>query len=502
MRGAPPCTQAANPAAAFKAPPPPRHKERDTLTGAYTAAYACSNAALLTLPNVSCQQLGPLRTAVAAAEFPDAPPQPQAGPSTVRRHQQMLTRKIQGTFKSQLSKAPAVHVQMDGCTIKNGKVVLFCASASIPAPVPSLPTSSLTADPPTPLAADPPTPVAADPPTPLAADPTTPVAADPPTPLAADPPTPVAADPTTPLAADPTTSLAADPTTPAAADPPTPAQILTHGQEPSRILCRVLDIRKCPDSTAAAQAHDLEHMIKEANLWELLASVTVDNAASNVGRTGGLVALVNVSRRREGLALIIGFAASSWGIGMDLHPQMKALRKEHFFGAAPTSNAHVESALQHTKHGHGSKQRLPSLLSTLVAKTDPSSFRTMDAVDLHPQMKALRKEQRDMESASAAMTAPARAARKAVIESRMVGGNKQLVLNIGTAACLGQLREVSSKHPRGADYSATTVEQAATFTVTQLWGYINFYKIPPKQRPAQKTRLANLRSFVEKHIQQ
>ncbi|MGQ3285899.1 hypothetical protein [Bosea sp. (in: a-proteobacteria)] len=174
----------------------------------------------------------------------------------------------------------------------------------------------------------------------------------------------------------------------------------------------------------------------------------------------------------------------------------------HFFGAAPTSNAHVESALQHTKHGHGSKQRLPSLLSTLVAKTDPSSFRTMDAVDLAPQMKALRKEQRDMESASAAMTAPARAARKAVIESRMVGGNKQLVLNIGTAACLGQLRAVSSKHPRGADYSATTVEQAATFTVTQLWGYINFYKIPPKQRPAQKTRLANLRSFVEKHIQQ
>ncbi|KAJ9513297.1 hypothetical protein QJQ45_001321 [Haematococcus lacustris] len=174
----------------------------------------------------------------------------------------------------------------------------------------------------------------------------------------------------------------------------------------------------------------------------------------------------------------------------------------HFFGAAPTSNAHVESALQHTKHGHGSKQRLPSLLSTLIAKTDPSSFRTMDAVDLAPQMKALRKEQRDMESASAAMTAPARAARKAVIESRMVGGNKQLVLNIGTAACLGQLRAVSSKHPRGADYSATTVEQAATFTVTQLWGYINIYKIPPKQRPAQKTRLANLRSFVEKHIQQ
>ncbi|KAJ9521433.1 hypothetical protein QJQ45_008756 [Haematococcus lacustris] len=254
MRGAPPCTQAANPAAALKAPPPPRHKERDTLTGAYTAAYACSNAALLTLPNVSCQQLGPLRTAVAAAEFPDAPPQPQAGPSTVRRHQQMLTRKIQGTFKSQLSKAPAVHVQMDGCTIKNGKVVLFCASASIPAPVPSLPTSSLTAGPPTPLAADPPTPLAAGPPTPLAAGPPTPLAVG----------------------------------------PPTPAQILTHGQEPSRILCRVLDIRKCPDSTAAAQAHDLEQLLKEANLWELLASVTVDSAASNVGRTGGLVALVNM----------------------------------------------------------------------------------------------------------------------------------------------------------------------------------------------------------------
>ncbi|KAL6746099.1 hypothetical protein V8C86DRAFT_1572786 [Haematococcus lacustris] len=226
----------------------------------------------LTLTYTFHFKLGPLRTAVAAAEFPDAPPQPQAGPSTVRRHQQMLTRKIQGTFKSQLSKAPAVHVQMDGCTIKNGKVVLFCASASIPAPVPSLPTSSLTAGPPTPLAAGPPTPVADGPPTPLAAGPPTPVADGPPTPLAAGPPTPLAVG------------------------PPTPAQILTHGQEPSRILCRVLDIRKCPDSTAAAQAHDLEQLLKEANLWELLASVTVDSAASNVGRTGGLVALVNVSR--------------------------------------------------------------------------------------------------------------------------------------------------------------------------------------------------------------
>ncbi|KAJ9512333.1 hypothetical protein QJQ45_012888 [Haematococcus lacustris] len=82
-------------------PPPPCHKERDTVTGAYTAAYACSNAALLTLPNVSCQQLGPLRTAVAAAEFPDAPPQPQAGPSTVRRHQLMLTCDIQRTFEGE-----------------------------------------------------------------------------------------------------------------------------------------------------------------------------------------------------------------------------------------------------------------------------------------------------------------------------------------------------------------------------------------------------------------
>ncbi|KAJ9521559.1 hypothetical protein QJQ45_008850 [Haematococcus lacustris] len=101
MWGAPPCKQQASSAAALKAPPSPRHKERDTLTGAFTAAYACSNAALLTLPNVSCQQLGPLRTAVATAEFPDAPPQPQAGPSTVRRHQLMLTRDIQCTFTSE-----------------------------------------------------------------------------------------------------------------------------------------------------------------------------------------------------------------------------------------------------------------------------------------------------------------------------------------------------------------------------------------------------------------
>ncbi|KAJ9523549.1 hypothetical protein QJQ45_007170 [Haematococcus lacustris] len=402
MWGAPPCTQAASPATAFKAPPPPCHKERDTVTGAFTAAYACSNAALLTLPNVSCQQLGPLRTAVAAAEFPDAPPQPQAGPSTVRRHQLMLTRKIQGTFKSQLSKAPAVHVQMDGCTIKNGKVVLFCASASIPAPVPSLPTSSLTADPPTPLAAGPPTPLAADPPTPmaagpptpLAADPPTPMAAGPPTPLAADPPTPMAAGPPTPLAADPPTPMAAGPPTPLAAGPPTPAQILTHGQEPSKILCR------------------------------------------------------------------------------------------------------------HAKHGHGSKQGLAALLGTVIAKTDPASFRAMDAVDLQPRMKALRKEQRDMERASAAKTAVARAARKAVTESCMVGGNKQLVLNIGTVASLGQLRAASSRHPRGADYSATTLEEAAAFTLAQLWGYINFYKIPPKHRPAQKTLLQNLRRFVKQHIEQ
>ncbi|KAJ9516382.1 hypothetical protein QJQ45_011053 [Haematococcus lacustris] len=184
---------------------------------------------------------------------------------------------------------------MDGCTINNGKVVLFCASASIPAPVPSLPTSSLTAD----------RPLAAGPPTPLAADPPTPLAADPPTPLADGPPTPVAAGPPTPLAAGPPTPLAADPPTPLAAGPPTPAQILAHGQEPSKILCRVLDIRKCPDSTAAAQAHDLEQLLKEADVWELLASVTVDSAASNVGRTGGLVALVNVSRRRQGLAQIM-----------------------------------------------------------------------------------------------------------------------------------------------------------------------------------------------------
>ncbi|KAJ9525008.1 hypothetical protein QJQ45_005940 [Haematococcus lacustris] len=798
------------------------NEERDTVTGAFTAAYACSNAALLTLPNVSCQQLGPLRTAVAAAEFPDAPPQPQAGPSTVRRHQLMLTRKIQGTFKSQLSKAPAVHVQMDGCTIKNGKVVLFCASASIPAPVPSLPTSSLTAGPPTPLAAGPPTPLAAGPPTPLAAGPPTPLAAGPPTPLAAGPPTPLAAGPPTPLAAGPPTPLAADPPTPLAAGPPTPlaagpptplaagpptplaagpptpAQILTHGQEPSRILCRVLDIRKCPDSTAAAQAHDLEQLLKEANLWELLASVTVDSAASNVGRTGGLVALVNLSRRRQGLALImfwpclshlyhnvlhqgltawgkaedrgrqglsaevafsierlcslimghwdglpnmggwskpsfptltrwgsfvtaclsltrvlgpvtkavaiimeergalapdwaaelsglllnttftlqvmvvavvgqqiimpeLGWAATGGGmhafevarhvealsdsllgalvdedfpelfsraqelvppsqwevVKLELvhlitqhidamfkylgahskvylqlphllpamassdatyaahaarrvleedaanrkqweaweeqqqeeerqqdHGNRKRMRRSlppqscnpaeydpfntismfradieamaaneacsprlfmhlvHFFGAAPTSNAHVESALQHAKHGHGSKQGLAALLGTVIAKTDPASFRAMDAVDLQPRMKALRKEQRDMERASAAKTAVARAARKAVTESCMVGGNKQLVLNIGTVASLGQLRAASSRHPRGADYSATTLKEAAAFTLAQLWGYINFYKIPPKHRPAQKTLLQNLRRFVKQHIEQ
>ncbi|KAJ9527217.1 hypothetical protein QJQ45_025508, partial [Haematococcus lacustris] len=222
MWGAPPCTQAASPATALKVPPPPCHKERATVTGAFTAAYACSNAALLTLPNVSCQQLGPLRTAVAAAEFPDAPPQPQAGPSTVRRHQLMLTCDIQRTFEGEyhgmlpcglLRQAPAIHIQMDGCTITSGKVVLYCASAAIPATGPRLPTL--------------------------------------------------------------------------AADPPTPAQILAHGQEPNRILCRVLAIRKCLDSTAAAQAQDLEQLLTEANLWGLLASVTVDSAASNVGRTGG-----------------------------------------------------------------------------------------------------------------------------------------------------------------------------------------------------------------------
>ncbi|KAJ9530192.1 hypothetical protein QJQ45_023492, partial [Haematococcus lacustris] len=316
MRGAPPCTQAASPATALKAPPPPLPQG--------------ANAALLTLPNVSCQQLGPLRTAVAAAEFPDAPPQPQAGPSTVRRHQLMLTCDIQRTFEGLLRQAPAIHIQMDGCTITSGKVVLYCASAAIPAAGPRLPTL--------------------------------------------------------------------------AADPPTPAQILTHGQEPSRILCRVLDIRKCLDSTAAAQAQDLEQLLTEANLWGLLASVTVDSAASNVGRTGGIVALVN--------------------------------------------------------------------------------------------------EQRDMERASAAKTAVARATRKAVMESCMVGGNKQLVLNIGTVASLGQLRAASSRHPRGADYSATTLEEAAAFTLAQLWGYINFYKIPPKHRPAQKTLLHNLRRFVKQHIEQ
>ncbi|KAJ9522529.1 hypothetical protein QJQ45_008366 [Haematococcus lacustris] len=169
----------------------------------------------------------------------------------------------------------------------------------------------------------------------------------------------------------------------------------------------------------------------------------------------------------------------------------------HFFGAAPTANAHVESALQHAKHGHGSKQGLAALIGTVIAKTDPASFRTMDAVDLQPRLKALRKEQRDMERASAAKTAVARAARKAVMESCMVGGNKQLVLNIGTFASLGQLRAASSRHPRGADYSATTLEQAAAFTLAQLWGYINFCKIPPKHRPAQKTLLHNLRRFVK-----
>ncbi|KAJ9526243.1 hypothetical protein QJQ45_009714 [Haematococcus lacustris] len=96
----------------------------------------------------------------------------------------------------------------------------------------------------------------------------------------------------------------------------------------------------------------------------------------------------------------------------------------HFFGAAPTSNAHVESALQHAKHGHGNKQGLAALIGTVIAKTDPASFRTMDAVDLQPRMKALRKEQRDMERASAANTAVARAARKAVMESCMGGGQQ------------------------------------------------------------------------------
>ncbi|KAJ9512048.1 hypothetical protein QJQ45_004601 [Haematococcus lacustris] len=100
------------------------------------------------------------------------------------------------------------------------------------------------------------------------------------------------------------------------------------------------------------------------------------------------------------------------------------------------------------------------------------------------------------------VSAVARAARKAVTESCMVGGNKQLVLNIGTVASLGRLRAASSRHPRGADYSATTLEEAAAFTLAQLWGYINFYKIPPKHRPAQKTLLHNLRRFVKQHIEQ
>ncbi|KAJ9504883.1 hypothetical protein QJQ45_012417 [Haematococcus lacustris] len=208
-----------------------------------------------------------------------------------------------------------------------------------------------------------------------------------------------------------------------AADPLAPAQILAHGQKASMILCRVLDIRKCLDSTAAAQAHDLEQLLTEANLWGLLPIVTVDSAASNVGRTGGLVALVNVSRRRQGLA-----------------PSMFWPCLSHLY--------------------------------------------------------------RDMERASAAKTAVARAARKAVMESCMVGGNKQLVLNIGTVASLGQLRAASSRHPRGADYSATTLEEAAAFTLAQLWGYINFYKIPPKHRPAQKTLLQYLRRFVKQHIEQ
>ncbi|KAJ9508206.1 hypothetical protein QJQ45_021528 [Haematococcus lacustris] len=89
-----------------------------------------------------------------------------------------------------------------------------------------------------------------------------------------------------------------------------------------------------------------------------------------------------------------------------------------------------------------------------------------------------------------------------VTESCMVGGNKQLVLNIGTVASLGQLRAASSRHPRGADYSATTLAEAAAFTLAQLWGYINFYKIPPKHRPTQKTLLHNLRRFVKQHIEQ
>ncbi|GFH06900.1 hypothetical protein HaLaN_01616 [Haematococcus lacustris] len=44
-----------------------------------------------------------------------------------------------------LRQAPAIHIQMDGCTITSGKVVLYCASAAIPAAGPRLPT--LAADP-------------------------------------------------------------------------------------------------------------------------------------------------------------------------------------------------------------------------------------------------------------------------------------------------------------------------------------------------------------------
>ncbi|KAJ9512951.1 hypothetical protein QJQ45_029080, partial [Haematococcus lacustris] len=511
------------------------------------------------------------------------------------------------------------------------------------------------------------------------------------------------------------------------------------------ILCRVLAIRKCLDSTAAAQAQDLEQLLTEANLWGLLASVTVDSAASNVGRTGGLVALVNVSRRRQDLAPIMFWPCLShlyhnvlhqgltaWGKAEDrgrqglsaevafgierlcslimghwdglpnmgvwhkpsfptltrwgsfvtacvsltrvLGPVTKAVAiimeergalapdwaaelsglllnttftfqvmvvavvgqqiiKPELGWVATGGGMHAFEVARHvaalsdsllgalvdqdfpelfaraqelvplaqwevvklelvhliTQHidamskylgGHGKVYlQLPHLLPAMAssdatyashaarrvleedvahrkqweaweeqqqeeerqqdhsnrkrmrrplpppscnpAEYDPFNTVSMFRADIEamavneeciprllmhlvhffgaaptltlhhsvPRMKAIWKEQRDMERASAAKTTVARAARKAVMESCMVGGNKQLVLNIGTVASLGQLRAASSRHPRGADYSTTTLEPAAAFTLAQLWGYINFYKIPPKHRPAQKTLL-------------
>ncbi|KAJ9510951.1 hypothetical protein QJQ45_027815 [Haematococcus lacustris] len=561
MWGAPPCTQAASPATAMQVPPPPCHKERDSVTGAYTAAYACSNAALLTLPNVSCQQLGPLRTAVAAAEFPDAPPQPQAGPSTVRRHQLMLTCDIQRTFEA-WGKAEDRGRQGLSAEVAFG-IERLCSL--IMGHWDGLPNMGVWHKPSFPTLTRWGSFVTACLSLTRVLGPVTKAVA-------------IIMEERGALAPDWAAELSGlllnttftfqvmvvavvgqqiimpELGWAATGGGMHAFEVARHVEALSDSLLGALVDQDFPEIFSRAQELvppaqwevvklELVHLITQhidamfkylgahskvylqlPHLLPAMASSDATYAAHAARRVLEEDAANrkqweaweeqqqeeerqqdhgNRKRMRRPLPpqscnpaeydpfnTISMFRADIEAMAANeaCSPRL-FMHLVHFFGAAPTSNAHVESALQHAKHGHGSKQGLAALLGTVIAKTDPASFRDMDAVDLQPRMKALRKEQRDMERASAAKTAVARAARKAVTESCMVGGNKQLVLNIGTVASLGRLRAASSRHPRGADYSATTLEEAAAFTLAQLWGYINFYKIPPKHRPAQKTLL-------------